>query len=123
MANPKIELSTGKVVEILPKRDVGTEYRALKLCGAKAATDGGEATISLAENLLTEIAYTFVQVVEVDGKKAAEIGTGVEGDEILISFRRHFTDGEWAELKAAIDEVAPQRDAKAPVGKYRIIYT
>jgi hypothetical protein len=120
---PKIELSTGKVVAVHEKRDMAAEYKALKLCGASAATQaGGETRVSLAETMLTAIAYTAVMVVSVDGKGFSDLADGVTGEDLLLSFRAAFTDGEWTELERALQEIAPDKAAAAP-GKYRISFT
>ena len=120
---PKIELSTGKVVDVRERRDVAAEYRALKLCGASAATrEGGETRVSLAESMLTGIAYTAVMVNSVDGKSFTELADGVTGEDMLLSFRSGFSNHEWSELDQALAEILPDRAAETP-GKYRITYT
>jgi hypothetical protein len=123
MANPKIELSTGKVIEAHEKWTVGLEYKALRLSRARASADPTGALVDMADMLITQLAYTFVSVVSVDGKAAADLAKGVDGDEILLSFRETFTDGEWQQLEAALAEVHPRVVTDPNPGKYRIIFT
>jgi hypothetical protein len=104
----KIKLFTGKTVGIIEEYGFDQSLKAAEIAEVPAE-------MSYADNVLLNIAAVLVAVTDVDGKPLEEVTDGaVKSRDMLIKFRKAFTDKEWKALEEAINEVYP--DEKKPKG-------
>lgn len=110
-----VELGSGKKVKLVDEYGPDQTLRAAELSEAPAR-------MSYAQSMLLNIASVMVAVVDVDGKGIDAItGDAVKAKDLLMAFRKHFTEAEWDQLDTAIAEVFPA-DPKLKKGKaYKIL--
>ncbi len=89
---------SGKVVELVDEYGPEQAIRSAELADIPAEP-------SYAETLLLNISSVMVAVKTVDGKTIEEIsGNAVKARDMLVAFRRSFTEGEWRSLVKTINE-------------------
>jgi hypothetical protein len=97
----KIKFKGGKVVEIVEEYGPEQNLRAAELADVPAE-------MQYSDSLILNIATIMVAVKTVDGKTVEDlVGDKTKARDMLLQFRKAFTDGEWQGLAKAINEVFP----------------